>query len=85
MRTKLATLKELWATDKYRKALKLAAGWPRLGKHRDAIQLGWSAVSNPDFYREIGKDPDELYVAGLTSLAKRYGLISPFPNLKGSQ
>lgn len=77
METKLARLKALWAAGDYRAALKLAAGWPRLGRHRDAIRRGWAAASNPTFYRELGQDPDALYQAGLQAVAERYDLEVP--------
>lgn len=67
-------LQGLWDVGEYRKALKLAAGWPRLGKHRDAIQAGWAAISNPSVYREMGKDPDTMYAEALAAIAERYDL-----------
>lgn len=67
-------LRTLWAAGEYRRALKLAAGWPRLGEHKDAIQAGWAAASNRDFYRQLGKDPDAMVAAGLAAVAARYNL-----------
>jgi len=74
MKTALQKLKDLWATGDYRAALKLAAGWPRLGRHKDAIQSGWLAASNPDFYRQLKKDPEATYAAGVVAIAERYKL-----------
>lgn len=74
METALQKLNSLWAASEYRKALKLVAGWPRLGEHKDTIQRGWSAVSNPNIYRELGKDPDILYAAAPAAVATRYEL-----------
>lgn len=74
MKTALEKLKDLWAKGDYWGALKMAAAWPRLGEHGDAIKQGWAAVSNPSFYRQLGKDPDVLYRKGLAALAERYGL-----------
>lgn len=67
-------LQQLWAAGEYRKALKLAAGWPRLGDHKVAIERGWCAAASTAFYRQMGKDPDALYAAGLAAVAERYGL-----------
>lgn len=78
-RTKLATLKEHWAAGEYREALKLAAGWQRLGPHTEAIQAGWAAVTNPAIYRQMKKDPDALYAVGLAAVATRYKLKSAKP------
>jgi len=77
MKTALQKLKDLWADRQYRQALKLAATWPRLGKHRDAIRGGWAAATNPVFYRQLGKDPDGMYTAGVLAVAERYGLPLP--------
>ena len=82
MVTALQTLKDLWGAGEHRKALKLAASWPRLGEHKRAITQGWAATSNPAFYREIGREPAELYRNGLAAVATRYGL--PLPQEQGS-
>lgn len=66
-------LRALWEAGEYRAALKLAASWPRLGEHGNAITLGWAAISNESFYRQLGKDVDYLYKQGLDAVAKRYG------------
>jgi len=74
METALDRLKALWAAGEYRKALKMAASWPRLGAHDKAIRDGWSAATNPDFYRQIKRDPAALVAAGLAAIAERYDL-----------
>lgn len=77
MKTKLDKLKELWASGQYRAALKLAASWPRLGTHKEAITRGWAAATNPGLYRGMGKDPGKLYADGLHAVAARYELKKP--------
>lgn len=67
-------LTRLWGAGQYRKALKLAASWPKLGDHEDAIRAGWAAASNPNFYRQLDKDPAADYAAGLAAVAARYNL-----------
>lgn len=74
LKTALAELRGHWAAGDYRKALKLAASWPKLGPQKAAIQQGWAAASNPSFYRQLGKDPQACYQAGLVAVAERYGL-----------
>lgn len=74
METKLSKLKKLMAYGDHRAALRLAAGWPRLGDHKEAITRGWAALSNPGFYRELGRDPEALVAAGLAAIRERYGL-----------
>ena len=73
MQTKLSKLLDLMASGDHRAALKLAASFPRLGEHKDAIQRGWSAASSPDFYRQINRDPEALVAAGGEALRVRYG------------
>lgn len=53
-------------------ALRLAAAFPHLGTHKDAIQRGWQACSRPDFYRQIGKDPEQLIAVGVAAVRARY-------------
>ena len=74
METALDELRKLWAAGEYRKALKLAASWPRLGKYKYPITRGWEATSNPRFYRQMKKDPDRMYREGLDAVAERYEL-----------
>lgn len=72
MQTKLSKLKEYVSLGNNRAALKLAAGWEQLGEHKEAIERGWAAMQNPDFYRQIGKDPNELIKLGMEAIRERY-------------
>ena len=54
------------------KALAMAAKFPDLGEHKDAITKGANALRNPDFYRQIKQDPDALVAAGVAALRARY-------------
>lgn len=74
MQTKLDKLKQMWAAGDYRAALKLAASWPELGAHKAPIQQGWAACSNAKIYKQMAKDPEALYRAGLDAVAARYTL-----------
>lgn len=75
--TSLDELRALWAAGDYRRALRLVAGWARLGDDRNVIQSGWGAAAHPENYRQIGKDPDVLYMNALGAIAKRYKLEPP--------
>lgn len=74
MQTKLSILRGYMAAGNYRAAVKLAASWPSLGDHRDAIRDGWEAYRDPDFQRQIGRDPDELQRAAVAAIKDRYQL-----------
>jgi hypothetical protein len=39
-----------------------------------AFKRGISAFNHPDFYRQIGQEPQELVTAALASLQKRFNL-----------
>jgi len=54
------------------KALSLAAKFPQLGDHKDAIVRGHEACVRPDFYRQINRDPDILVKIGIAALTDRY-------------
>lgn len=53
-------------------ALRLAAKFPHLGEHKVAITRGWQACSRPDFYRQLGYDPEALIAAGVAAVKERY-------------
>ena len=72
MTTKIEQLRAYMRQGDYRRALRLAAGWPRLGDAKEAIQRGWAAMNNPGFYREIGKDPEELVRLGIDAIRSKY-------------
>ena len=70
--TKYAQLWGLMAKEDWRGALRIAARFPRLGKHKKAIQQGWEAYARPDFYRQIKQSPDALIKKGIEALKERY-------------
>ena len=74
MKTKLQQIREAWADDRRIDALNIARKFPRLGDEKEAITTAWAAYSNSQFYRDIGKDPDQLITTGLKALQKKYQL-----------
>src|SRR5271165_6894212 len=69
---KLDQLKKLMAEERWPAALALAAKFPQLGDERAAITRGHEAGTRANFYRQIGKDPDELIRLGIEALKRRY-------------
>lgn len=53
-------------------ALRMAAGFGRLGEEKEPITRAWAAIQNPGFYRQIGKDPAALEAAGIAALKAKY-------------
>lgn len=74
METKLSKVIEAWRAGNKAKALQIAAKFPRLGEHAAVIQRGWAATQNPQFYRELGQDPEALIDAAYRAIAERYEL-----------
>ena len=72
MQTQLSKLKVFMAEGDHKAALRLASKWSRLGDHKERITQGWAALSNPDFYRQIGKDPEALVASGISAIRERY-------------
>lgn len=71
---KLARLRAAWEADDKLAALSIAAKFPSLGAQRDVILTAWGAHTNPEFYRQMGRDPDRLIAAGLDAMGAKYGL-----------
>lgn len=74
METKLQTLKNAAACGDWQKAFSIAARFPRLGAHRNAVLDAHSAYTNPRFLVQIGRDVDACIDAGKLALVAAYGL-----------
>ena len=75
--TKLSRLLGLMERGEWKKALSLAAKFPQLGNHKDAIVRGHEACVRPDFYRQMDRDPNVLMIIGIVALKKRYQQKDP--------
>jgi hypothetical protein len=81
METKLKQLKDRLAAGDAAGALRIAAGFGRLGEHRERITRAWVALTNPRFYRdELGMDPAALVADGVAALRERYGVPATVPD-----
>jgi len=72
MVTKLSKLMVMIKAGDWLAAIKFAAKFPDLGSERDSILRAKDAIHNPDFYRQIKKDPDSLIEAGKAALVRKY-------------
>lgn len=72
MKTKLAQLQALMATDQWDKALSFAAKFPRLGAEKAAIVRAHEAVAHPRFYQQLGLDLAAHRQAGIDALTQKY-------------
>ena len=71
--SKVAQLRAAMRAGNWRLALRIASRFDRLGAQRDAILSGHEAYVRPEFYRQIGKDPETIREAGRRALIARYG------------
>jgi hypothetical protein len=74
MVTKLSQLMVMIEAGDWFAAIKFAAKFPDLGSERDSILRAKDAIHNPDFYRQIKRDPESLIEAGKDALRRRYPL-----------
>lgn len=74
METKLSIVKGHMRNGQWRDAIRVAAKFPRLDKHRDAILSAHMAYTNPRFVVQLRKDTEALKLAGQKALLDRFGL-----------
>lgn len=72
MQTKLSIVREHMTAGRWREAIRVAAKFPQLGEHKEAIQRAHMAYTNPTFCVGIKKDPAALIDAGIAALQARY-------------
>ena len=72
MQTKLSTLETAFFAGDFKKAIAIAAKFPRLGEHRNAILDAHMAFTNPRWMRCLGKDIDACIASGVAALRDRY-------------
>ena len=72
MKTKLSILLTYMYNENWRAALKLASSFHCLGPHKKVIQQGWGAFTQPNFYKQIGKNPEQLINYGISALKEKY-------------
>ena len=77
MERKIDLLRAAIAARDVRGALRIAARFPVLGEAREVVTRGWEALARPDFYRQIGRDPDALVAAGWAAVVARYSPKEP--------
>lgn len=69
---KIDVLRGYMTSGDWKKAISLAAKFPRLGAIRNTILDAQMAYTNPRFVMQIGKDPNALISAGIAALQEKY-------------
>ena len=72
--TKLSLLRAAATKGDWPRALSIAAKFPQLGEHKEAISRAHNAIQSAAFYRAIGQDPEALVALGIAALQDRYQL-----------
>ena len=72
METKLSAVQAAMQSDNWQLAIRLAARFPRLGEHRNAILDAHGAYTNPRFAAQLGRDVEALKTLGRNALVARY-------------
>ena len=74
MQTKLSQLKDAYYAGNTAKAIRIAAKFPDLGAHRNAILDAHIAITNPRWTLNMKRDVDQTIAAGIDALRIRYSL-----------
>ena len=74
METWIDEMKTAWVNGNKPQALKIAARFKSLGKHKDAIILAKECYIHPSFYKSIGKDIDKCLELGYSAIAEHFEL-----------
>ena len=67
-------IRAAWAAGDRIGALRIAARFFDRSVHTRTFKRGMDAYNNPSFYRQLGKDPEQLTQAALELLAKKLKL-----------
>jgi hypothetical protein len=74
MSCKTDQIRAAWAAGDRIGALRIAARFFDRSDATKAFQRGMNAYNHPGFYRQLGKEPQEVVTAALEILAKRFDL-----------
>jgi hypothetical protein len=74
MKRKVDQLRDAWNTGDQIAALRIAAQFFDRSNTTKTFQRGMNAYNHPQFYRQIGQEPQELITSALDLLAKRFDL-----------
>jgi hypothetical protein len=74
MECKTDKIRAAWAVGDRIGALRIAAGFFDRSTDTKKFKRGIGAHNNPDFYRQLGKDPEQIVRDALDVLAKRFNL-----------
>ena len=71
-KSKAAHVREHMSAGRWAEAVRLAASFPRLDRHRQAILDARTAYTNPRWLVQLGIDPEAAKQAGHAALRERF-------------
>ena len=74
MTCKTDQIRASWHAGDQIGALRIAARFFDRSIDTKAFKRGWDSYNNPSFYRQLGKDPEQIVRDALDVLAKRFNL-----------
>jgi hypothetical protein len=74
MTCKTDQIRAAWSAGDRIGALRIAARFFDRSANTKEFQRGMAAHNHPDFYQQLGKDPERMVSDALTVLAQRFGL-----------
>jgi hypothetical protein len=72
MECKSDQIRAAWMAGNRIGALRIAARFYDRSIDTKIFKRGMDAYNNPDFYRQLGKDPDQLVATALELLAEKF-------------
>ena len=77
MKCKTGQIRDAWHASDRIGALRIAARFFDQSADTKTFKRGMDAYNNPDFYRQLGKDPEQLMAAAFELLTKKiWSLVS---------
>jgi hypothetical protein len=67
-------IREAWASGDRIAALRIAARFFDRSEATQIFKRGMNAFNNPEFYRQLRQDPDQITTAALHLLARKFNL-----------
>jgi hypothetical protein len=77
MDSKCDRIRAAWAAGDLISALRIAARFFDRSIETKTFKRGMAAYNNPDFYRQLGRNPDRIVAEALDALARKFGLRKP--------
>jgi hypothetical protein len=74
MKSKTDQIRAAWSAGDPIGALRIAVRFFDRSVDTKTFKRGVDAYNNPSFYRQIGKDPEQLTASALKLLATKFGL-----------